>query len=101
MFTRRCLGFFFQFGGVLKKRPKVIVIKKQPAKAATMVADKYVNTNNDSREKSVSFCSEDEVVEIEPRQINQRQRIFKKKPIAANVKARLGKTRSSKSSSLI
>lgn len=83
----------FQLGGVLKRRPKVIVIKKQPAKAATMVADKYGITFNDSREKSVSFCSEDEVVEIEPRPINQRPRIFKRKPIAANVKARLGETR--------
>lgn len=53
-----------------------------------MVADKYLNA--DSREKSVSFCSEDEVVEIEPRKINQRPRILKKKPIVANVKARLG-----------
>lgn len=70
-------------------------MKKQPAKAATMIADdddNYYDSRVESGEKSVSFSSEDEILEIAARK--------KAKPIVArqqkasptaNVRDRLGK----------
>lgn len=87
-------------GGVAKKQvkpQKVILVKKQPAKAVTM--DSYSSDNRtENGEKSVSFSSEDEILEIAPRpkataaatttfmQIRQK----KMQSSSANVKDRLG-----------
>lgn len=67
-------------GGIVKKvvkTQKVILVKKQPAKAVTMNAtvakvtarDNYLDgrTAESGGEKSVSFSSEDEILEIAPR----------------------------------
>lgn len=49
-------------------KQKVILVKKIPAKAATMIADDYVNSQRmETGEKSVSFSTEDEILEIESR----------------------------------
>lgn len=69
-----------QGGGIVKKvvkTQKVILVKKQPAKAVTMNAtvakvtarDNYLDgrTAESGGEKSVSFSSEDEILEIAPR----------------------------------
>lgn len=78
--------------GVTKKnvkQQKVILVQKRPAKAATMVADEYDYERNDLPEKSVSFSSEDEVLEIEARSVAKQ---FNNKKIANvnNIKTRLG-----------
>lgn len=50
-------------------KQKVILVKKIPAKAATMIADEYVNSQRmETGEKTVSFSTEDEILEIESRQ---------------------------------
>lgn len=77
------------------KQQKVILIQKRPAKAATMVADEYDNDRNELPEKSVSFSSEDEVLEIEARPV-QKQFIVKKTVNAIGVKTRLGMFNKSK-----
>lgn len=62
----------------MKSTQKVILVKKIPAKAVTMISDEYLNQRKmDVTEKSVSFSSEDEVLEIAPRK-------------NLNVKSRLG-----------
>ncbi|KAJ6649237.1 hypothetical protein Bhyg_04471 [Pseudolycoriella hygida] len=74
------------FGGVSKKlvKPqKVILVHKRPAKAATMVADEYERLP----EKSVSFSSEDEILEIEARPL---PKPGKKMSNASSIKTRLG-----------
>lgn len=62
------------------KSQKVVLVKKIPAKAATMVADEYENSRKEAGQKLVSFSAEDEILEIESR----------KKKAPQNVKARLG-----------
>lgn len=62
------------------KSQKVVLVKKIPAKAATMVADEYENARKDTGQKLVSFSAEDEILEIESR----------KRKAPQNVKARLG-----------
>lgn len=71
------------------KSQKVILVHKRPAKAATMVADEYEFERNDIPDKSVSFSSEDEVLEIEARPVPKQ---FNTKKIAnvKSVKTRLG-----------
>lgn len=50
------------------KQQKVVLVRKIPAKAATMVADEYESQQRmDTGEKTVSFSHEDEVLEIESR----------------------------------
>lgn len=82
-------------GGVTKKttvkQQKVILVQKRPAKAATMVADEYEDGRHDITEKSVSFSSEDEVLEIEARPV-PKQFAAKKAANANGVKTRLGLT---------
>lgn len=67
----------------------MVLVKKIPAKAATMVADVY-ESRMETGEKSVKFSSTDEILEIESR----RQIIAQNKRIRPNevngVKARLG-----------
>lgn len=60
--------------GIVKAKPikpsqqKVMLVRRIPAKAASMVADEYdISQRMDTGEKSVSFSEEDEVVEIAPR----------------------------------
>ncbi len=94
--------FFFSFlqnlnpqqtlGGVTKKsvkQQKVILVQKRPAKAATMVADEYDDERHDIPEKSVSFSSEDEVLEIEARPVPKKFNM-KKTTNVIGVKTRLG-----------
>lgn len=69
-----------------KTQPKMMLVKKMPAKAATMVADEYM-----AREKSVKFSTTDEILEIESRQqalASRNKRVILNE--ANNVKARLG-----------
>lgn len=73
------------------KQQKVILVQKRPAKAATMVADDYDydSQRQDIPEKSVSFSSEDEILEIESRPLPKQFNI--KKPTNINsIKTRLG-----------
>lgn len=63
------------------------MVKKIPAKAATMVADEY-ELRMETGEKTVSFSPEDEILEIEPRQTLAR----KMKQKGQNIRARLGLT---------
>lgn len=79
-------------GGVTKKnvkQQKVILVQKRPAKAATMVADEYDDERHDLPEKSVSFSSEDEVLEIEARPVPKQFNI-KKTTNVSDIKTRLG-----------
>lgn len=66
------------------------MVQKRPAKAATMVADEYDYERHDLPEKSVSFSSEDEVLEIEarpaPKQLNNNKKIA----TVSSIKTRLG-----------
>ncbi|XP_031617095.1 uncharacterized protein C19orf47 homolog [Contarinia nasturtii] len=69
------------FAGILKSAPKKIVsikksardqqkailVRRIPAKAATMVADEYDAERMETGEKSVKFSSIDEILEIESR----------------------------------
>ncbi|KAG4073013.1 hypothetical protein HA402_009432 [Bradysia odoriphaga] len=89
-------------GGVTKKtvkQQKVILVQKRPAKAATMVADEYEDERHDLPEKSVSFSSEDEVLEIEARPVPKQ---FNAKKIAngSGIKTRLGLATSKPNTSL-
>lgn len=81
-----------QLDGVKKvvASQKVILVKKIPAKAATMVADNYANsTRMETGEKMVSFSPEDEILEIESRKALPRTN--KNRPSKGNdVRARLG-----------
>lgn len=72
-----------------KPPSKVILVKKIPAKASTMVADEY-----DARgEKSVKFSTTDEILEIESRrQLIAKQNNRMRLNEAQNVKTRLGLT---------
>lgn len=72
----------------------MILVKKIPAKAATMIADEYSNAQRmETGEKSVSFSTEDEILEIESR----RTRLNKNRPTKNNnIRARLGLTSASK-----
>lgn len=69
-----------------KTPQKIVLVKKIPAKAATMVADEY-----QAREKSVKFSTMDEILEIETRQqaLASRQKRANLNE-AINVKERLG-----------
>lgn len=73
---------------------KVMLVKKIPAKAATMVADEIEMEKMELTEplKCVSFSSEDEIVEIAPRRLIVKPRL--KKIILGNngksIKTRLG-----------
>ena len=71
-------------------KQKVILVKKIPAKAATMVADEYDSERMETGEKSVSFSSEDEILEIESRRMLARQNKGKVVVVNKNVRARLG-----------
>lgn len=71
------------------KQQKVILVQKRPAKAATMVADEYDDGRHDLPEKSVSFSSEDEVLEIEARKVPKQLNI-KKTTNVSGIKTRLG-----------
>lgn len=71
------------------KQQKVILVQKRPAKAATMVADEYDYERHDLPEKSVSFSSEDEVLEIEARSVPKQFNI-KKNTNISDIKTRLG-----------
>lgn len=71
------------------KQQKVILVQKRPAKAATMVADEYDDERLDLPEKSVSFSSEDEVLEIEARSVPKQFNI-KKTTNVSGIKTRLG-----------
>ncbi|CAD7086087.1 unnamed protein product [Hermetia illucens] len=78
--------------GVVKKtikpQQKVILVKKIPAKAATMIADDYDPPERmETGEKSVSFSSEDEIVEIASRRVIMKPRTNKR---FVGIKARLG-----------
>lgn len=60
--------------GIVKTKPikpsqqKVMLVRKIPAKAVSMVADEYdLPHKMETGEKTVSFSEEDEVVEIAPR----------------------------------
>lgn len=71
-------------------KQKVILVKKIPAKAATMIADEYVNSQRmETGEKSVSFSTEDEILEIESRETPPRINKNRTTKIA-NIRARLG-----------
>ncbi|XP_055302866.1 uncharacterized protein C19orf47 [Sitodiplosis mosellana] len=92
------------FAGILKSAPKKIVsikkaskpqqkailVKRIPAKAATMVADEYERM--ETGEKSVKFSNTDEILEIESRKKvaahSNKIRLVK----ADNIRARLGLT---------
>lgn len=73
-----------------KQQQKAILVKRIPAKAATMVADEYEAERMETGEKSVKFSTTDEILEIESRkQIaarSNRIRLVK----ADNIRARLG-----------
>lgn len=71
------------------KQQKVILVQKRPAKAATMVADEYEDERHDIPEKSVSFSSEDEVLEIEARPVAKKFNA-KKSANDIGIKTRLG-----------
>lgn len=72
-----------------RTQQKAILVKRIPAKAATMVAD-YEAERMETGEKSVKFSSTDEILEIESRkQITARNnRLSLAK--APNIRARLG-----------
>lgn len=70
------------------KQQKVILVQKRPAKAA-MVTDEYDDERHDIPEKSVSFSSEDEVLEIEARPV-PKQFSAKKAANVSGIKTRLG-----------
>lgn len=62
------------------------MIRKIPAKAATMVADEYESQHRmDTGEKSVSFSHEDEILEIE-----SRESIVRKQNLKNKIQTRLG-----------
>lgn len=73
-----------------KPQQKAILVKRIPAKAATMVADEYQVEHMETGEKSVKFSSTDEILEIESRKQvaarSNRIRLMK----ADNIRARLG-----------
>lgn len=72
---------------IVKPQQQVILVKKIPAKAATMVADEIDSHERmETGEKSVSFSSEDEIVEIAPRRVIVKSRINETK----SIKSRLG-----------
>lgn len=78
------------------KSQKVILIKKIPAKAATMVADEFSMDVGEQQNKSVSFSEEDEVLEIAPRRLVVKPRIKNNGPVGNSVKARLGMKKNGK-----
>lgn len=73
-----------------KPQQKAILVKRIPAKAATMVAD-YEFERMETGEKSVKFSSTDEILEIESRNRDaartNRLRLMK---ASNNIRARLG-----------
>lgn len=78
-----------------KSQQKAILVKRIPAKAATMVADEY--DRMETGEKSVKFSSTDEILEIESRkQATARSRI--RLAQANNIRDRLGMNKNDKSS---
>lgn len=75
-----------------KPQQKAILVKRIPAKAATMIADEYEAERMETGEKSVKFSSTDEILEIESRKTVRNNRIAN----AVNVRARLGLTKNDK-----
>lgn len=71
-----------------KPPQKVMLVKKIPAKAATMVADEYQAERMETGEKSVKFSTTDEILEIESRRrvIRHENHLAK----ANNIRERLG-----------
>lgn len=84
----------------VKVQPK-IVVKRVPAKAATMVADEYECDRMETGEKSVKFSSTDEILEIESRQAIARPTIRARLNKAFNVRARLGANKVSDSDTAV
>lgn len=76
-----------------KPQQKAILVKRIPAKAATMIADEY-DERMETGEKSVKFSSTDEILEIESRKKNlaRSNRIRLIKAPNNNIRARLGLT---------
>lgn len=70
-----------------------MLVKKVPAKAATMVADEYQAKRIDSGPKSVKFSSTDEILEIESRQAMARSTAHNRLSKVLNVRARLGRNK--------
>lgn len=77
----------------------MILVKKIPAKAATMIADEYISSQRmETDEKSVSFSTEDEILEIESRQ--KLTRPNKNRTIKIDsIRSRLGMTSKQQNSS--
>lgn len=73
-----------------KVQTKTMLVKKVPAKAATMVADDYEACRMETGEKSVKFSSTDEILEIESRQAMARTTARNRLNKVLNVRARLG-----------
>lgn len=74
----------------IKVQTKTMLVKKVPAKAATMVADDYESGRMDTGEKSVKFSSTDEILEIESRRVMARSATRNRLSKVLNVRARLG-----------
>lgn len=78
-----------------KPQQKAILVKRIPAKAATMVADEY--DRMETGEKSVKFSSTDEILEIESRKkVAPRSQV--RLAQTNNIKDRLGMNKNEKSS---
>lgn len=86
-------SFFFQIGSIKKAskpQQKTILVKRIPAKAATMVADEYEAERMETGEKTVKFSSTDEILEIESRKKIAARTNQIRLMNANNVKSRLG-----------
>lgn len=68
------------------------MVKRIPAKAATMIADDYDGERMETGEKVVKFSSTDEILEIESRKVADRANRLRLAKASNNVRARLGLT---------
>lgn len=74
----------------VKPQQKTILVKRIPAKAATMIADEY--DRMETGEKSVKFSSTDEILEIESRKQKTHANRLRLANASNNIRARLGLT---------
>lgn len=83
-------------------KQKIILVKKIPAKAATMVADEYEYERMETGEKSVSFSTEDEILEIESRHMQRLNHTRNKRsPLKGRLGLRQGQQQGTQGASLL
>lgn len=88
-------GHFLQIVSIKKAskpQQKAILVKRIPAKAATMIADEYEAERMETGEKSVKFSSTDEILEYESRKVQARSNRLRLVKTSQNIRARLGLT---------